>query len=123
MSELNFNNVLKSLDSSLFVSNSGMRKENIYKKDVFSNCLTDRDKKTIRRKIRNIIENFMKSILTQKDPVKLKKLCEQFDIFYKATYQNNDYSFDSLASKNTDETKKENLIKMLTICKKQLKIA
>lgn len=118
-----FNSILKSLDSSLFVSNSGMRKENIYKKDVFASCITDRDKKTLRRKIRNIVENFMKSILLQKDAKKLTSLVLQFDKFYKATYSNNDYSLESLSSANTDFTKKENLLQMLSICKKELKIS
>lgn len=116
----NYNDLLKSLDSSLFVSSVGMRKENIYKKDVFSDCLTDRDKKTQRRKIRNVVENFMKSILLQKDLSKLNRLCLDFDKFYKGTYTVNDYSFESICSKNTDETKKDNLIKMLEIVKKTI---
>ena len=116
----NYNDLLKSLDSSLFVSSVGMRKENIYKKEVFSDCLTDRDKKTQRRKIRNVVENFMKSILLQKDLSKLNRLCLDFDKFYKGTYTVNDYSFESICSKNTDETKKDNLIKMLEIVKKTI---
>lgn len=116
----NYNDLLKSLDSSLFVSSLGSKKENIYRKEVFSDCLTDRDKKTQRRKIRNIVESFMKSILLQKDSSKLNRLCVDFDKFYKGTYTLNDYSFESICSKNTDESKKDNIIKMLDIVKKNL---
>ena len=62
----------------------------------------------------------MKSILLQKDEMKLKRLCLDFDRFYKGTFVVNDYSFESICSKNTDETKKDNLIKMLEIVKKNL---
>lgn len=120
MSTVNFNEIIANLDKSLLVSNSGQRKENIYKKDIFADCITDRDKKTRRRKLRNILESFISSFILTKEEAKLKKLALSFDAYYKATYVTNDYSLESLISANTDAAKKENLSKMLEIAKKNL---
>lgn len=113
-------NILKDLklDVTLLSSNSGLKSENIYKKDIFADCITDREKKTTRRKIRNLLDNYVKAILQCKDPVKLQKLCADFNKFYFAIYSNNDYSLQSIASNNTDENKKENLQKFLQIVQK-----
>ena len=121
MSAINFNEILANLDKSLLVSNSGQRKENIYKKDIFADCISDRDKKTRRRKLRNIIDSFLSSFLSIKDVSKLEKLAISFDSYYKSTYSLNDYSLESIVSSNTDSVKKDNLLKMLDICKKHLK--
>ncbi|MEG1415881.1 MAG: hypothetical protein RSC49_04670 [Clostridium sp.] len=120
MSTVNFNEIIANLDKSLLVSNSGQRKENIYKKDIFADCITDRDKKTRRRKLRNILESFISSFILTKEEAKLKKLSLSFDAYYKATYVTNDYSLESLISANTDAAKKDNLSKMLEIAKKNL---
>ena len=121
MSTTNFNEILANLDKSLLVSNSGQRKENIYKKDIFADCISDRDKKTRRRKLRNIIDSFLSSFLTTKEVSKLEKLATSFDSYYRSTYTLNDYSLESIVSSNTDAVKKDNLLKMLDICKKHLK--
>lgn len=116
----NLEKVLANVDKSLLVSNQGSKKENIYKKDIFADCITDRDKKTVRRKLRNILDNYVKSILICKDAAKLKKLCLDFDKYYKGVYNINDYSLQSIASNNIDATKKENLIKFLGIVSKNV---
>lgn len=116
----NLEKVLASVDKSLLVSNQGSKKENIYKKDIFADCITDRDKKTVRRKLRNILDNYVKSILLCKDAAKLKKLCLDFDKYYKGVYNINDYSLQSIASNNIDASKKENLIKFLGIVSKNI---
>lgn len=117
---LNLDNVLKSLDKTLFVTVSGMNKETVYKNEVFANCLTDRDKKTIRRKLRNILDNFISSFLKYaeiKESAKLKALKLEFDKYYKSVYRLNDYSLNSLISNNTDLKKRESVEKMLLIIK------
>ena len=79
---LNLDNVLKSLDKTLFVTVSGMNKETVYKNEVFKDCLTDRDKKTIRRKLRNVLDNFISSFMKYaelKDSAKINALKKQFD--------------------------------------------
>lgn len=120
MSTVNFNEIIANLDKSLLVSNSGQRKENIYKKDIFADCITDRDKKTRRRKLRNILDSFISSFILTKEEEKLKKLSLSFDAYYKATYTTNDYTLDSIISANTDAAKKENVNKMLSIAKNYL---
>ena len=117
----NFNDILKNLDSSLLVSNSGLRKENIYKKDIFQDCITDRDKKTRRRKLRNTLDSFISSAITIKDEKKLNQLALSFDAYYKSVYNVNDYTLNSLISANTDIAKKGNVSKMLDIFQKHLK--
>lgn len=118
----NLEKVLASVDKSLLVSSQGSKKENIYKKDIFADCITDRDKKTVRRKLRNILDNYVKSILLCKDAAKLKKLCLDFDKYYKGVYNINDYSLQSIASNNIDANKKENLIKFLGIVSKNVSV-
>ena len=114
------NAMMQTIDKSLFVSNSGQNKENIYKKDIFQHCITDTDKKRTRTKIRNTIDSFCSSFLSYKannQTEKLKQLKVQFDVFYKTVYLKNDYSIESIISNNTEVNKKNNLIKMLTIIK------
>lgn len=114
------NNMMQTIDKSLFVSNSGQNKENIYKKDIFSHCITDTDKKRTRTKIRNTMDSFCSSFLAYKansQTEKLKALKNQFDVFYKTVYLKNDYTIESIISNNTEINKKNNFIKMLSIIK------
>lgn len=111
------NDIFANLETSLLKSNAGIAKESIYKKEIFENCLSDKSKKQVRSKIRKFIDNFLESILLCKDAEKLKKLCLEFDKFYKSVYIINDYSLASIVSNNTNETKKINLQKMLNIVK------
>lgn len=108
------------LETSLLVSNLGSKKENIYRNEIFADCITDRDKKTARRKIRTITESYVKTILLCKDSAKLKKLCADFYKYYCAIYRTNDFSLASICSNNTDEVKKENYSKFLAIVQKNI---
>lgn len=111
----NLDKVLSFVNVEALKSSVGMKKENIYKKDIFADCITDFDKKTTRRKLRNILDNFVKTILTCTDKNKLQKYCIEFDKYYRAVYNVNDYSLQSICSNNTDEIKKANLQKFLQI--------
>lgn len=115
--------LLSSLDKSLFVSNSGQNKETIYKSDLFKN-LSDKEKKSLRRKLRNTIDSFITSFIaydTAKDTKKLNALFVSFNDYYKSVYVLNDYSLNSLISNNTDVAKKDGLTKMLSIVNKLIK--
>lgn len=116
--KLNFLSTLNSLDKSVLLTSAGMQKENIYKNEVYADCITDTDKKVIRRKIRSWLDNFIASTIAAKTPAEIKKIKAQFDIFYFATYRINDYSLSSLISANTNQLKKENIQKMLDAFKK-----
>ena len=114
-----FNNLLNSLSKESFSSCNGLSKENIYKNEVFADCITDRDKKTLRRKIRNLLENCMSAIMkNESNSIMLKSAISDFDRIYQTVYRINDYSLQSLTSANTNDTKKANLKKMLEIIKK-----
>lgn len=106
----------------LLVTNKGTKKESIYKESIFDG-LSDKEKKSIRKKIRNYVHSIFESILNA-DKVNNKKdvskLAKTFADFYIETYKSNDYSFASIASENTKD--KETINNALSIIKKELKI-
>lgn len=116
--KLSFSKLLETLDH----TNSGLKKENLYNSSIYADCLTDKDKKSVRRKIRNLLDNFIGSIIrSEKNKSICENHCKQFKLFYEQVYRINDFSVESLVSNNTEELKKENLKKMLEIVKKNLK--
>ena len=111
-------NVLKSVkekNAGLFKTSLGTKTE-IYKKELFEGA-NEKQIKSLRKKFRNVTFNFLSTIANNAD----KKLIEGFIDFYKQVYTLNDFSFNSIASENTKEEKKEILIKGLEIVKKSLK--
>ena len=120
--KLSFSKLLETLDTTGLHTNSGLKKENLYNSSIYADCLTDKDKKSARRKIRNLLDNFIGSIIrSEKNKTICENHCKQFKLFYEQVYRINDFSIESLVSNNTDELKKENLKKMLEIVKKNLK--
>lgn len=120
--KLSFSKLLETLDTTGLHTNSGLKKENLYNSSIYAECLTDKDKKSVRRKIRNLLDNFIGSIIrSEKNKTICENHCKQFKLFYEQVYRINDFSVESLVSNNTDELKKENLKKMLEIVKKNLK--
>lgn len=110
--------VLKSVkekNAGLFKTSLGTKTE-IYKKELFEGA-NEKQIKSLRKKFRNVTFNFLSTIATNSD----KKLIEGFIDFYKQVYTLNDFSFNSIASENTKEEKKEILIKGLEIVKNSLK--
>ena len=120
--KLSISKLLETLDTMGLHTNSGLKKENLYNSSIYADCLTDKDKKSVRRKIRNLLDNFIGSIIrSEKNKTICENHCKQFKLFYEQVYRINDFSVESLVSNNTDELKKENLKKMLEIVKKNLK--
>lgn len=120
--KLSFSKLLETLDTTGLHTNSGLKKENLYNSSIYADCLTDNDKKSVRRKIRSLLDNFIGSIIrSEKNKTICENHCKQFKLFYEQVYRINDFSVESLVSNNTDELKKENLKKMLEIVKKNLK--
>ena len=93
----------------------GSKKESIYKNSIFADCKDKDEKKQRRKKIRNLAENFCKAILQSPENEQLKK---DFIEFYKQCYIVNDYSVNSICSKNTDSLQIDNYKKMFEILKK-----
>ena len=107
---------------SLLVTNKGTKKESIYKESIFEE-LSDKEKKSIRKKIRNYVHSIFESIINaekENNKKDVSKLAKTFADFYCETYKVNDYSFSSIASENTKN--KETINNALAIIKKELKI-
>ena len=121
----NINDILdksKKNTSGLLNTNLGTKKESIYKKSIFDG-LSDKQKKSARKKIRNYVHAIFESIITKSTEKKTKELNDlinSFVEFYTETYKVNDYSFSSVASENTKD--KDIINNALVIIKKQLKI-
>lgn len=103
-------------------TNKGTKKENIYKEEIFAE-LSDKEKKSARKKIRNFVGSIFESIIIadkENNKKSVSKLAKSFAEFYIETYKINDYSFSSVASENTKD--KETINSALAIIKKELKI-
>jgi hypothetical protein len=117
--ELLLSDMLLKVNKGLLISNKGQSKESIYKANLFAE-MTDKEKKTYRRKIRNLIDNFCDSFLKYNEQNKkqeIEKLVIEFDSIYKNIFVKNDYSFDSVSSENSKDTRKKDIIKMFDIIK------
>lgn len=111
----------KNIESEL-KTNKGTKKESIYKDSIFAE-LSDKEKKTARKKIRNFVSSLFESLIIadkENNKKSVTKLVNSFVDFYKETYKVNDYSFSSVASENTKN--KEIINSALVIIKKELKI-
>lgn len=121
----NINDILdksKKNTSGLLNTNLGTKKESIYKESIFEG-LSDKQKKSARKKIRNYVHAIFEGIITKNTEKKTKELNDlilSFVEFYTETYRINDYSFSSVASENTKD--KDIINNALVIIKKQLKI-
>lgn len=95
------------------------KKTEIYVESLFAE-LNEKQKKAYRKKLRNTTFSLLDSICKAKEEKKqneLKTLVSAFTEFYKQVYKVNDFSFASIASENTKDTKKEVLTKGLNIVK------
>lgn len=122
---MNINEILtksRKQTESLLTTNKGTKKESIYKEEIFTG-LSDKEKKSARKKIRNYVHSIFESIIDaskEKKSANISKLVKEFSDFYLATYKVNNYSFSSIASENTKD--KETINNALSIIKKELKI-
>lgn len=101
----------------LLKTSLGTKRENIYQTSIFENC-SDKEKKNLRKKLRNTLFSLCSSLIDEKDDQKKNKLIKSFNDFYKQVYVTNDYSLQSICNENLKSEKKETLQKALDICKK-----
>lgn len=101
----------------LLKTNLGVKKATIYKEDIFSEC-SDKEKKSLRKKLRNTLYSLCSSLIDEKEETKKKKLISSFNEFYKQVYIINDYSLQSVCNENLKTEKKDILQQALNICKK-----
>lgn len=103
--------------SGLLQTSLSTKKSSIYKEELFSSC-NEKEKKSLRKKLRNTIFAAAKGIVAESNKEKQQKLVNAFVDFYKATYKVNDFSLASVCNENLASEKKDVLQKALTICKK-----
>lgn len=94
-------------------TNLGTKKASIYKDDVFAD-LDEKGKKSLRKKIRNLLLSFVKSEVNENN-------IKAFNAFYYEFYKVQDYTLQSVCSENLDATKKQQINEFLNAIKKQEK--
>lgn len=109
--------ILQNETAGLLKTNLGTKKATIYRENIFENC-SDKEKKSLRKKLRNTLYSLCSSLIDEKEETKKKKLISSFNEFYKNVYINNDYSLQSVCNENLKSEKKEILQNALDICKK-----
>ena len=116
--KLSVDSIFKSLNEKTngLLKTSLGKKTEIYVESLFAE-LNEKQKKAY---IRNTTFSLLDSICKAKEEKKqneLKTLVSAFNDFYKQVYKIHDFSFASIASENTKDTKKEVLTKGLNIVK------
>jgi len=94
----------------------GTKKSSIYKDEIFADC-SEKEKKSLRKKFRNMLFSAAKSLQTEKGENQ-KKLIKSFNDLYFAAYKLNDYTLQSVCNENLSTEKKEILKNALAICSK-----
>ena len=110
-------NKVRNNTKGLLNTNLGTKKLSVYKEDCFIGC-TDKEKKSLRKKFRNVLLSIAKSLIEEKNKDNKKKLINAFNEFYKDTYAINDYSLQSVCNENLSNEKKKILEIALKECKK-----
>lgn len=100
----------------LLKTSLGSKKQSIYNDAVLPN--DDKGKKSMRKKLRNVLFAICSAIVDEKQKENKEKLIDSFNEFYKETYKVNDYTIASVCNENLNQTKKEIISKALNICKK-----
>ena len=110
-------NLQKDTQGLLKTSLGTKKRESIYQTSIFENC-SDKEKKSLRKKLRNTLFSLCSSLIDEKDDQRKNKLIKSFNDFYKSVYVTNDYTLSSVCNENLKSEKKEILQKGLDICKK-----
>ena len=110
-------NSLQKETQGLLKNSLGTKRESIYKSEIFSES-TEKEKKSLRKKLRNTLFSLCSSLIDEKDETKKNKLIKSFNDFYKQVYVTNDYTLQSVCNENLKSEKKEILQTALNICKK-----
>ena len=101
----------------LLSSNLGTKKSSIYKEELFES-LAEKEKKSLRKKFRNMLFSAAKGIIDESNKEKQTKLINAFNELYLQVYKVNDYTLQSVCNENLSKEKKDILSKVLEICKK-----
>lgn len=103
----------------LLKTSLGTKKASIYKDEIFTDC-NEKEKKSLRKKLRNMLFSCATSLLNEKNKENQKALIKAFNDFYTECYLINDYSLNSVCNENLKTEKKEILSNALNLCKKEI---
>ena len=87
----------------ILISNSKNRKS-IYKNSLFDECKSDKEKKSLRIKLRRKLQNFLGTFLqVEKNPTKIKELQKVWKEYAKEVYNNVNEIVDNNSTQNNKE--------------------
>lgn len=98
----------------ILISNSKNRKS-IYKNSLFEDCKTDKEKKSLRIKLRRKLQNFLGTFLqVEKNPTKIKELQKVWKEYAKEVYNN----VNEIVDNNSTQDNKELVKRFISIMNK-----
>lgn len=98
----------------ILISNSKNRKS-IYKNSLFEDCKTDKEKKSLRIKLRRKLQNFLGTFLQiEKNPTKIKELQKVWKEYAKEVYNN----VNEIVDNNSTQENKELVKRFISVMNK-----
>lgn len=98
----------------VLISNSKNRKS-IYKNSLFENCKSDKEKKSLRIKLRRKLQNFLGTFLqVEKNPTKIKELQKVWKEYAKEVYNN----VNEIVDNNSTQDNKELVKRFISVMNK-----
>ena len=98
----------------ILISNSKNRKS-IYKNSLFEDCKTDKEKKSLRIKLRRKLQNFLGTFLqVEKNPTKIKELQKVWKEYTKEVYNN----VNEIVDNNSTQDNKELVKRFISVMNK-----
>lgn len=98
----------------ILISNSKNRKS-IYKNSLFEDCKSDKEKKSLRIKLRRKLQNFLGTFLqVEKNPTKIKELQKVWKEYAKEVYNN----VNEIVDNNSTQDNKELVKRFISVMNK-----
>lgn len=98
----------------VLISNSKNRKS-IYKNSLFDECKSDKEKKSLRIKLRRKLQNFLGTFLQiEKNPTKIKELQKVWKEYAKEVYNN----VNEIVDNNSTQDNKELVKRFISVMNK-----
>jgi hypothetical protein len=98
----------------VLISNSKNRKS-IYKNSLFEDCKSDKEKKSLRIKLRRKLQNFLGTFLqVEKNPTKIKELQKVWKEYAKEVYNN----VNEIVDNNSTQDNKELVKRFISVMNK-----
>lgn len=98
----------------ILISNSKNRKS-VYKNSLFEDCKTDKEKKSLRIKLRRKLQNFLGTFLqVEKNPTKIKELQKVWKEYAKEVYNN----VNEIVDNNSTQDNKELVKRFISVMNK-----